>query len=218
MTRRVISCGRTLSGKTEFLWRRYIRSEPRVVIVDPGEWRIRHKRDGALPGAVLAHGAEGLRDALTDFAEEGRTEWTVILDADRDEMEAVQDLLIPPGRWEDSPVPPLGGFALFMDEVDLTMPLKDNRLAGFNRRGRHVKLSVYMATQRPGSVNKECTSQVDFIAVLSLDEVSDVKYLGDRMGREKAREALAWANSGPYRVALFHAPTGALYRLPPEPS
>lgn len=216
MSRRVIAVGRTLSGKTEWVWRRYVRREPRVLIIDPGEWRVKHQR-GAIPNAMVVSGADGIRDALLEVAETRQSHWCIIADADRDELEEVQELLIPAGRWEESPVPRLGGMAIFMDEVDISIPLRDSRLAGFNRRGRHVGLSVYMATQRPGSVNKEATSMADWIGILSLDEVSDVKYLRDRLGREKADKALAWANSGQYRAALFHPPTGQLWLLPPEP-
>lgn len=220
MSRRAIAVGRTLSGKTETLWRRYLRREPRLLIIDNGEWRMKHTSGAAqLTGEVATvYGAAGVQDAMLDFAERRISEWTIIADADRDELEQIQDLLIPPGRWEDSPVPDLGGMSIFMDEVDLSMPSKDNRLAGFNRRGRHVQLSVYMASQRPASVNKECTSQVDFLLIMSLDEPRDVEYLRSRMGQEKAAQALAWAQSGPYRCGLYHPPTGQLWRLPPEPA
>lgn len=217
MTRRAIAVGRTLSGKTEAIYRRWVRHEPRIIIIDPGEWRMKHTSAGAFPGARLTEGADGIRDAILDAVESGEREWVIIADADRDELERLQDLLIPPGRWDDSPVPALGGVAIFLDEVDLSMPKGDGRLSGFNRRGRHVSLSTYMATQRPGSVNKECTSMVDFLLILSLDEVNDVKYLRERLGREKADEALAWANAAPYQSALFHPPTGQLFKLPPEP-
>lgn len=220
MSRRVIAVGRTMSGKTEALWRRYLRYEPRLLIIDNGEWRMKHTAGTAkLNGEVVSvYGAAGVADAMLDFAERRIHRWTIIADADRDELEAIQDVLIPPGRWEDSPVPDLGGLAIFMDEVDLSMPTKDNRLSGFNRRGRHVQLSVYMASQRPASVNKECTSQVDFMMILSLDEPRDVDYLRSRLGNEKASGALTWAQSAPYRCGLYHPPSGQLWRLPPEPA
>jgi hypothetical protein len=211
----VIAAGRTQSGKTEFVWRRYVRREPRVLIIDPGEWRM--KRRHLIPGAIFVQGADGVHDAMMQLVEERRSRWIICADADTDDLLEIQDILIPPRDWDASPVPALGGLAVFMDEVDLSMPLKDNRLAGYNRRGRHVQLSVYMATQRLGAVNKECTSMAEFIAVMSFDEPRDVQYLRDRLGRIKADEALAWANSGPYRCSLYHTPTGQLFRLPAEP-
>lgn len=210
MTLRVIACGRTLSGKTEWLYRRYLSMEPRLLIVDTiGEWSTsRH-----VEGAITTSGTADTLAALRDLAEIGLTEWVIIADLDRDELVALMERLAP-RRIGDSPVPALGGMAIYLDEVDLLVPVQDARLAGLWRRGRHIGLSVYAATQRPASVSKEVSAMVDVYAVLALDEVRDVDYLRQRFGRSATDAGLAWANSAPYRVAAYAG--GKLYRLPPE--
>lgn len=211
MTLRVIATGRTMSGKTEWIWRRYLRHVPRLLIVDTiGEWSS--TRAASLEHARHVTGVQATLQALHDAAE--FRSWCIVADLDRDETVQVADILAP-RRITDSPVPALGGMAIYLDEVDLMVPLGDSRLAGLWRRGRHVGLSVYAATQRPASVNKEVSAMVDVYALLPLDEVRDVAYLRQRFGRDMVDRGLAWANSGPYRVATFAG--GALHRLPPEP-
>lgn len=211
MTLRVIATGRTLSGKTEWIWRRYLRRVPRLLIVDTiGEWAA--SRAASIAGAHFTVGVEETLDCIATIAPDDT--WRIVADLEREELVELADVLAP-RRIEASPVPALGGMAIYLDEVDLLVPLGDARLGGLWRRGRHVGLSVYAATQRPSSVNKEVSAMVDVYGVLPLDEVRDVQYLRQRFGRENADAGLAWANSGPYRVAAFAG--GELARLPPEP-
>lgn len=212
MTLRVIAAGRTLSGKTEWLWRRYLRRHRRLLIVDTiGEWSTSRS---AGEDVIHASGAEDVRAALADVAVMSPHEWTIVADVDREELVTLTDL-IAPRRIDASPVPALGGLAIYIDEVDLMVPVADNRLAGLWRRGRHIGISVYAATQRPASVSKEVSAMVDIYGVLALDEVRDVEYLRQRFGRARADEGLVWARSAPYRVAAYGQ--ADWWRLPPEP-
>lgn len=211
MTIRVIATGRTLSGKTEWIWRRYLRRVPRLLIVDTiGEWAS--SRAASVQGAHFTTGVDETLDAMTALAPV--EQWRIVADLEREELVELSDILAP-RRIEESPVTPLGGMGIYLDEVDLLVPLGDARLGGLWRRGRHVGLSVFAATQRPSSVNKEVSAMVDVYGVLPLDEVRDVAYLRQRFGRELADAGLTWASSGPYRVAAFAG--GELARLPPEP-
>lgn len=213
MTLRAMATGRTQSGKTEWLWRRYLRRVPRLLIVDTiGEWSAKARRGEGPTDARHTVGVDETLAAMRELA--SVDQWRIIADLDREELVELANVLAP-RRIEASPVPALGGMAIYLDEVDLLVPLGDSRLGGLWRRGRHVGLSVYSATQRPSSVNKEVSAMVDVYAVLPLDEVRDVQYLRQRFGREKADSGLQWASSGRYRVAVFAG--GELHKLPPEP-
>lgn len=212
MTLRVMATGRTQSGKTEWIWRRYLRRLPRLLLVDTiGEW-VTKRRESLGPAARHTVGVDETIQAMHDVAE--HDQWRIVADLEREELIEVADVLAP-RRIERSPVPALGGIGIYLDEVDLLVPLGDSRLGGFWRRGRHVDLSVFAATQRPSSVNKEVSAMVDVYGLLPLDEVRDVAYLRQRFGRAAAEEGLAWAKARPYNVAAFVQ--GELVKLPPEP-
>jgi hypothetical protein len=200
----VFVTGKTGSGKTSFLWARYLSKAPRVLAIDQtGEWVA---REDAL-GAVVADGLSETLAALREVA--GRPRWWVIAVLDNDDIEALAEILLPRGRLLDGPVSKLGGFALYLDEVDKVVgPYGASSLRDLWRRGRHAGLSVLAATQRIGNVSKEVTSQADTIGVLSLHDVADVQYIEYLAGREKARMMLAHANAAPYNVALLHMASG----------
>lgn len=212
MSIRVLAAGMTESGKTEWLWRRYLRHAPRLLIVDTiGEWATSRRR--SLPDDTrFTVGVDETVAALHDVATVDR--WLIVADLERDELVELADILAP-RRIEDSPVPGLGGMGVYLDEVDLLVPLADNRLASLWRRGRHVHLSVYAATQRLGNLNKEVSAMVGVVGIFRLDEVNDVQYLQQRFGRAQAEAGLAWARSKPYRAAVYAG--GQLHRLEPEP-
>ena len=202
---RGVAFGRSGSGKTEYLKRVWIPRIPRLVIVDQtGEWRTEEEKHGGR--------ADGLPAVLAAIKERapGST-WRLVADLDREELEELSAILLPRGAIDRAPSRLLGGMGLMLDEVDQVAPV--NGSAGIRslfRRGRHAGLTIISASQRPGNVSKEVTAQCDFIAVLALHERNDVAYLESVMGQEVAREALAWANSAPYRVALYFPKNGAL--------
>lgn len=203
---RIFVCGKTGSGKTRFLWSRYLVKAPRVLAVDQtGEWV---QRADAL-NAIVADGYLETIAALREVAEQRRSKWWVIAVLDDDDLRSVCERLLPRGRLSDGPVSRLGGFALYLDEVDKVVgPYGNNELRDLWRRGRHAGLSVLAATQRIANVSKEVTAQADAIAVLSMHDVADVEYLSYLAGRDRTEAMLAHANAAPYNVALFWPQSG----------
>lgn len=197
--------GRSGSGKTYYVRERWFPHFPRLIILDQtGEWRSLERENGGR--------ADGLGQLVAAMqAKAGLRRWRIVADLDAEEVEEFATIIIPRGAVDRSPSRLLGGMALFIDEVDLVAPI--NATPGIRsifRRGRHAGLSVISASQRPANVSKEVTSQAQFLAILALHEKNDVAYLRQVLGAETAGEALAWANSAPWRVAIYSPRTGAL--------
>lgn len=197
--------GRSGSGKTVYVREQWFPHFPRLIILDQtGEWRKLEQENGG-----RADGLEALVEAMKEKA--GSRRWRIVADLDNDEIEQLAAILIPRGAVDRSPARLLGGLALFMDEVDLVAPVNAPQgIRSLFRRGRHAGLSVISASQRPANVSKEVTSQAQFLAILALHEKNDVAYLKQVLGAETADAALDWANSAPYRVAIYSPRTGEL--------
>lgn len=200
--------GRSGSGKTFWIWRRWIANAPRVLIVDQtGEWKEKE------PHARFANGLpetlRALREAVT------RSHWRIVCSLDPQEIYALCGVLIPVPDIDKSPVIAMGGFMLYLDEVDLVVPINAPVEArSIYRRSRHAKLSVLSATQAISNVSKEVTRQCDFIGILAVHEPADVEYLTSLMGSENADDALTWANQ-PHHVALWLPQKRELVKLLP---
>lgn len=201
--------GRSGSGKTVWLWRRWIALAPRVVIVDQtGEWKEKE------PHARFAFGLQDTLRALREMV--GRSHFRVVCSLDPEEVLALSRVLIPSPDIYSSPVIAMGGFLLYLDEVDMIVPINAPVEArSIYRRSRHAQLSVLSATQAISNVSKEVTRQCDFIGILAVHEPADVEYLRSLLGDDNTREALAWANQ-PHHVALWLPQKRALIKLPPE--
>lgn len=202
--------GRSGSGKTRWIHRRWIANCPRVLIVDQtGEWRRLE------PNARFSMGYADTVRVLKQVASERH--WRVVATLDVEEVERLIQVLIPIPDIQKSPVLALGGFALYLDEVDLVVPLNAGPIArNIYRRSRHAGMTVLSATQRISSVNKEVTSMCDFIGVLDVHELADVDYLENLMGRAEWEKARDWIKQ-PYHVAVWRPSLRALILLPPEP-
>jgi len=203
--------GRTGSGKTEWLARRWLVQCPRLLIFDETcEWRRR------APNAVFVDGPAATLDALRAVADHPR--WQIITDCEPpEETETVVAALMPRGKYDRSYPALVGGMAMLIDEADQVIGMHPSRVlrAPF-RRGRHAHLSTFVASQRP-NLSKEMTSQCDFIAVLAIHEPNDLEYFGDLMGKEEAAKALEWVNQDdhPHRVAVFQTQGRQLTLLEP---
>lgn len=197
--------GRSGSGKTEYVKRVWLSKIPRLIIVDQiGEWRQLGDENGG-----VADGVEELLEQLRQKAPLQR--WRIVALLDKPKLEELAYRLLPQGKIDSCVPRKLGGMALFLDEVDQVAPVNgSDAIRSLFRRGRHAGLTIVSASQRPGNVSKEVTSQCDFIAVLSLHETNDVAYLESVLGAKTATEALEWANSKPYRVALYFPRSGTL--------
>jgi hypothetical protein len=202
--------GRSGSGKTVWMWRRWLARAPRALIVDQtGEWRALE------PNARFAFGLTDTIRALHEVAH--RHAWRIVATLSNEELYALIDLLIPIPNIAASPAIKLGGFVLYLDEVDLVIPtVAPESARSINRRSRHAGLSVLSATHRISNVSKELTSMCDFVAVMAVHEPACMDYLESLMGREKMRAAITWAQQ-PFHVAVYRPAQGALVFLPPEP-
>jgi hypothetical protein len=206
---RGIVVGRSGSGKTEWMRRRWIADAPRVLILDQtGEWRKKE------PMARFSVGYGDTIKALHEVAH--RSHWRIVASLTLDESYQLFGVLIPIPDVYDSPATHLGGFVIFIDEADLVVPQHAPEVArSLFRRSRHAGLTVLSATQRISNVNKEATSQCDFIGIMAIHEPACQDYLRTLMGREKMEEALAWAEQ-PYCVAVFRPQTRELIKLGAE--
>ena len=185
----VTAFGRRGSGKTLWLWRQWFARCPRLLIVDStGEWKTK------LPHAVSTIGFDATIRGLQAMA--SVPEWTMTCYLDREEVIQLSKLLVPMGKQDRSFPVLVGGMAWCLDEVHRYVnPRRPTQLTDVWLVGRHSGLSMLAASQRPSNVSKDVTSQSDVVAIFALHEPNDVSYFTELMGREKAEEALSWANS-----------------------
>jgi len=201
--------GRSGSGKTVWLWRRWMSQAPRVLIVDQtGEWKTKE------PGARFAYGYAQTLAALREMT--SRSHWRIVAYLSADEVYRLIDVLIPSPNIDESPVIAMGGMTMYLDEVDLVIPVGNapESARSLYRRSRHASLSVLSATQAISNVSKEVTRQCDFIGILAVHEPADVEYLRALLGHANAEDALAWANR-PHHVALWLPQRRELLKLTP---
>ncbi len=80
-----------------------------------------------------------------------------------------------------------GGIALECSECDVILPnsaATDTRAArNLLKRGRHVRLDLYLATQRPQECSRLCTSQADYIIAFQMHEPRELEYLAQGAGQ-----------------------------------
>lgn len=187
---RAFACGVTGTGKTHLLRELWIERAPRVLLLDHlGEW-------GAPDAFDLRQLVERLRQAA------GRDRWRIVASLDPEEVAKLAEILIPFGDARGkSFAAAVGGMALALDEADqLAGRSCDRRISGLWRRGRHVGLSIYAATQRPADVHRAVTSQSQWIAVTKVYEPRDMLYLSqlltpdamDALGEVPQYGALLW--------------------------
>lgn len=203
---RVAFLGVSGSGKTELARRRYIRHAPRVLVVDQtGEWRKNY------PHWQRATGLEETRRTLAGILRQDAQRWQLITYLKAYEVEDLAALLIPVGDvYEKSPVRAFGGFAMYLDEVDIVLPASgvSEEMRSLYRRGRHAGLSIWSATQRPGSTSKEITANATAVHIFPLHEPGDVKYVDDLVGKEQRVKLMEWNKAVKYRYATFRPETG----------
>ncbi len=179
---------------------------PRLVVIDQtGEWM----EQAASIGAVTAETYDQLLELLTKNAHAPR--FRIIAELEPEDVEELGRVLVPVPGIHRSPVIAMGGMTLMLDEVDRVVSAGyQGSLRDIWRRGRHAGLNVLAASQRPSNVSKEVTSNCDVIAVLALHEPNDADYLAQLMGKQRAAEALQWAQSAKFRVAVYYTKDGTL--------
>jgi hypothetical protein len=190
---RVVACGMTESGKDYWLKRLYLERCPRALMLDPlGEY-IADKRVG-----FRVYEAESLADvrrALARAAKEG-PRWRVVARIDAQHSAAVARLLVPPVIRAGGAFPQhVGGMGLYCSELDLFAPTAaDPDVVGLWRRGRHVGLSIYGASQRPHGISRMVTAMSGWLVVCQTHEPKDVAYLGECLPSDAMEEVnrLEW--------------------------
>lgn len=202
-------CGVTGSGKTEFLKRHCLSHVKRLMVCDQtGEWEGQ--------GHDVVEGYTATAKKLSVVAQED--EWTFVAYLEPEELSDLSArLLCPTPNIRDGYAAKIGGMALMVDEVDVIMPqgAQDTALKNLWRRGRHAGISIFAATQRPGDCNRQITSMSQWVAILYQDEPRDVKYLRDRLGKDRADRALSYATH-PYHAYLYNTAQRRGYFVEPD--
>ena len=202
---RVTVLGATGSGKSVYLRQAWWPRAPRLLVVDHiGEY-----------AAQL--GAVGLDQTLALLREHAHVRtWRLFAGLVPEEIDELAAILLPYPNLQASPALALGGMAISVDEVD--------RVIGFGagaglrdlwRRGRHVGLTVFAASQRPANVSKEITSMSDALALLHIHEPSDIDYMRDLLGKDRLARAMEWLSGAPHRVAMYFPRSQRLGLYPP---
>jgi len=212
---RVIACGQSESGKTEFLLRHFLTAsrtkcaERQLVVDRTGEWFEREK---------YAPTATGLADTvrlLDDYAT--RKRWRIIVSLSNEEVEQLGAVLVGIPDVRKGYSYNVGGMALVVSEVDLLVPFANapEELRSLWRRGSHAGLSIYADTQRPSNVSKEATSQCRWMCYLALYEPADLEYIRKQAGM-MAPEMVAWIQGTQYAAALFDQRRRACHLIAPN--
>lgn len=166
------ACGKRASGKS-FLIARYARAFPRRILYDPnGEYL------GVYPGAAECGTLGQTLDALERLIDSQR--WIVVSCMDPDDVPALCKALAPAGVLNGGYSRAVGGVMLECGEVDTIAPNNAGiapEVRNIFQRGRHYRVSVVTATQRPRDVHRVVTSQTDVLAVFRQHEERDLDYV-----------------------------------------
>jgi hypothetical protein len=207
-TVRVFACGMTESGKDYLLKRLFLERVQRILIVDPlGE----HLEPVTGVKSWHVYDVAGVRKALGEAARSG-PRWRIVAQISSKAMPHVAALLVPavirrPGAFPQH----VGGMALLCSELDLYASTSaEEIITGLWRRGRHVGLSVFAATQRPHGVSRSVTASSSWFLITRTQEPRDLRYLEDFLPAGAYREVLTlpW-----YHAVLVDKRAGAWYVL-----
>lgn len=165
-------CGMRGSGKSTLCARHGSRF-PRRILLDPlGEFL------GVYPKAREASTLAQTLDALDDASSE-RT-WIVVACIDPEVMPKLCAALAPIGSVAGGYSRAVGGVVVECGEIDTVAPNSQAiapEVRNLFQRGRHYRVSVICATQRPRDVHRVATSQADSVCVFRQHEPRDVDYI-----------------------------------------
>lgn len=189
---RVLACGMTESGKDYLLRRLFLDRYPRALVLDPlNEWPA--ERGRARVYRVRQVGE--LRGALARAAREG-PRWRIFASLGPAAAPEVAQCLVPEVIRAGGAYPlHVRGMALYCGELDLFAPTSaPDAVAGLWRRGRHVGLSIFGASQRPHGIGRIITSMCGWLLVTKTTEPRDLAYLRSFVpaGAYREIEALPW--------------------------
>lgn len=184
----VFACGRKASGKSQLLWELFTSQAPRVLSLDNlGESKERDR------DTVEVFGMAELRRTLRAVAQvddKGKflyPRWHIAASVEPTDLRDLFRMLCPPigTPREQSLSYAFGGMAIECSEAYDLAPngrTSDDILAAW-RRGRHYRLDLYMATQRPASVARELTALTDLVFAFAQREQADVDFLSQHISR-----------------------------------
>jgi len=200
----VLGVGRKGSGKSRLLMRRYVPHFPRMLTLDQtGEARE------AYPHAIEARGLVNVYNAIRELhvASDGKG-WHVIAVLDVYEVEALFARLAPPyAGGKPSLSVTLGGVCVECSEVDVIAPANGTAqsITDAIARGRHYRLSLLLATQRPHQCSRMLSSQADEIFSFRMHEPRDLAWLRQGCGAVFARTVTRLVR---YHYAHYDSETG----------
>ena len=200
-TARVVACGVTESGKGFLLRKLFLSRCPRALILDPlGEH---------LPAAARADGfryftaytVEDVKRALRQAVQSG-PRWRVIAPLPPADAPAIARILLPQVIVGNNAFPfHVGGMALVCEELDTIAPTNpDPAVESLWRRGRHVRLTVLGATQRPHRVARIITAMSSHLVICATHEPADVEYFE----RILPADAMRAVRSLPWQWAVLY--------------
>ena len=164
--------GKKRSGKSHLL-ARYATRFKRRVLVDPVAEFF-----GVYAGAYECMKYGEVLDALEDAATVDR--WNIVACISPDDTVKLCGVLAPLNNPRGGYARAVGGLLLECGEVDTIAPNNAGiapEVRNLFQRGRHFRVSVVCATQRPRDVHRVVTSQADVIACFRQHEPRDVDYL-----------------------------------------
>lgn len=181
---RVFVTGPSESGKNRLLDHLFTRRTDRVIAIDvTGEIA---ERDPEENSTVRTFGLEDLRDTLRRVATHKK--WRIVSHIDEDEIAPLFRLLMPPITSVSSASYPraVGGLALECGEASFLFAngrtSKEARAANFS--GRHHRLSMYLAAQRPTSVDPSVRSEAHLLVAFGHRQKLDLDWWRDATSSE----------------------------------
>jgi hypothetical protein len=165
----------TESGKDYLLRRLFLDRYPRALILDPlGEW----PRDRGDWRTYRVQAAGELRPTLARAVRDG-SRWRVYAALGGDAGPELARILVPEVLGVGSAFPlHVGGMALYSPELDQLAPTSaPPEVVGLWRRGRHVGLSIFGASQRPHGIGRIVTAMSGWLVITKTIEPRDLAYL-----------------------------------------
>jgi len=173
---RVLACGMTESGKDFLLRRLFLDRYPRALILDPlNEWPQERADFGRI---YRVQRAQDLRPTLARAVRDG-ARWRIYAALGAGAAPDLARCLVPEVLRPIGAFPlHVGGMALYAGELDLFAPTTaGEEVVGLWRRGRHVGLSIFAASQRPHGISRIVTSMSGWLLITKTIEPRDLAYL-----------------------------------------
>lgn len=206
---RIFIVGISGSGKTTGAYSWFLKSAPRVIIVDQtGEW------EGRVNETV------NTLDRLYAAIQAARKEktWRISYTNLDGRLHDLIRWLIPLPHIHNSPSLAMGGIVLMLDEVDLIAPVggAPEVVRNLYRRSRHANLTVISATQRPANVLREVSAQSTQVLAYRLSEPRDLDYLADlmRWNQDQVGEFVRWTRRYPHGAVWRDLVSGSTLWVP----